>query len=314
MRVRLSFRRVAIGAALVEAGLLLGLLIYLAVADRALVVSFPTRESLRPARGHSALVIPVAGVRAAELKDTYGAARSGGRAHKGIDIFAARGTPVLAAAEGVIVRRDSSGAGGLSIYERGMDGTTIYYYAHLSGVRATYDTTRPRGQRITRLVFSDGTRLNIWTVGQPAAVPLPTPVPDPDPTPPRARPPKPPATPTQPEGTITMGAPPGAVSLPLWGGGCAIVDADRCFSSKTMARKGTMRRLHLGRPGGVFHVAYLETSDPNAGIGLELSAIAAIYAPSFEVPVAGDFDRFGELRWRRGPHTITCVRQRRRHR
>jgi ribose transport system permease protein len=28
--------------------------------------------------------------------------------------------------------------------------------------------------------------------------------------------------------------------------------------------------------GGVFHVAYLETSDPNAGIGLELSAIAAV--------------------------------------
>lgn len=136
MRVRLSFRRVAIGAALVEAGLLLGLLVYLAASERALVVSFPTRESLRQARGRAPLIIPVAGVRAAELKDTYGAPRSGGRGHKGIDIFAARGTPVLAAAEGVIVERDSSGAGGLSIYERGMDGRTIYYYAHLNGYRA----------------------------------------------------------------------------------------------------------------------------------------------------------------------------------
>lgn len=136
MRVRLSFRNVAIGAALVEAGLLLGLLVYLAVADRALVVSFPTRESLREERGGDGLVIPVAGVRAAELKDTYGAARSGGREHKGIDIFAARGTPVLAAAEGVVVRRDSGGAGGLSIYQRGSDGRTIYYYAHLDGYRA----------------------------------------------------------------------------------------------------------------------------------------------------------------------------------
>jgi murein DD-endopeptidase MepM/ murein hydrolase activator NlpD len=136
MRVRLSFRGVAIGAALVEAGLLLGLLIYLAVSERALVVSFPTRESLRQAPGRAGLVIPVAGVRAAELKDTWGAARSGGRAHKGIDIFAARGTAVLAAAEGVIVKRDSNGLGGLSIYERGQDGRTIYYYAHLNGYRA----------------------------------------------------------------------------------------------------------------------------------------------------------------------------------
>ena len=43
-RLRLSFRNVAIAAALVEAGLLLGLLIYLAASERALVISLPTRE------------------------------------------------------------------------------------------------------------------------------------------------------------------------------------------------------------------------------------------------------------------------------
>lgn len=32
----------------------------------------------------------------------------------------------------------------------------------------------------------------------------------------------------------------------------------------------------------------------------EIDALAATYAPSFEVPVAGDYDRFGQLRWRRG--------------
>jgi hypothetical protein len=32
----------------------------------------------------------------------------------------------------------------------------------------------------------------------------------------------------------------------------------------------------------------------------ELAALAAVYAPSFEIPIAGDHDRFGELRWRRG--------------
>jgi len=34
----------------------------------------------------------------------------------------------------------------------------------------------------------------------------------------------------------------------------------------------------------------------------ELDALAATYAPSFDVAVAGDYDRFGALRWRRGEH------------
>lgn len=135
-RLRLSFRNVAIAAALVEAGLLLGLLIYLAVSERALVISLPTREERWRAQASGRLVIPVAGVRANELKNTYGAPRSGGRGHKGVDIFAARGTPVVAAAAGVIVKRDSSAVGGLSVYERDLDSRTIYYYAHLNGWRA----------------------------------------------------------------------------------------------------------------------------------------------------------------------------------
>jgi murein DD-endopeptidase MepM/ murein hydrolase activator NlpD len=135
-RLRLSFRNVAIAAALLEAGLLLGLLIYLAASERALVISIPSREERWRAQASERLVIPVAGVRASELKDTYGAPRSGGRGHKGVDIFAARGTPVVAAAAGVIVKRDSSAVGGLSVYERDLDGRTIYYYAHLNGWRA----------------------------------------------------------------------------------------------------------------------------------------------------------------------------------
>jgi murein DD-endopeptidase MepM/ murein hydrolase activator NlpD len=132
---RPSLRQVAISVALGEAALLLGLAVYLVASGRALVIAFPPRESVR-VEPSPRLIIPVAGVRAAELRDSYGAARSGGRAHKGVDIFAARGTPVLAAAAGVIVKRDSSGAGGISIYERDLDGRTIYYYAHLNGWRA----------------------------------------------------------------------------------------------------------------------------------------------------------------------------------
>src|SRR5688572_3529835 len=110
MRPRLTLRTATIAAALVEVGLLLGIAIYMAVADRALVIAFPRRDELRR-EADAGLTIPVAGVRAEELKDTYGAARSGGRAHKGVDIFAAKGTPVLAAAAGVIVNRDSNGVG-----------------------------------------------------------------------------------------------------------------------------------------------------------------------------------------------------------
>jgi murein DD-endopeptidase MepM/ murein hydrolase activator NlpD len=136
MRRRPSLRTLATAAALGEIGLLLGLVIYLAVSRRALVLSIVPREEIRPADPSPRLLVPVAGVRTDELSDTYGAARSGGRAHKGVDILAPLGTPVLAAAAGVIVQRDSSALGGISLYQRDLDGRTIYYYAHLRRYRA----------------------------------------------------------------------------------------------------------------------------------------------------------------------------------
>ncbi len=77
------------------------------------------------------LLIPVAGVRPEDLQDTYTASRSGGRAHDAIDIIAARGTPVLAAADGTIVKLFQSIPGGTTIYQLDPDNRTVYYYAHL---------------------------------------------------------------------------------------------------------------------------------------------------------------------------------------
>jgi murein DD-endopeptidase MepM/ murein hydrolase activator NlpD len=77
------------------------------------------------------LLIPVEGVRADQLRDTYDDARSEGRVHNAIDIMAAHNTPVLAAADGTIVRLFQSDKGGTTIYVRGTDDHTIYYYAHL---------------------------------------------------------------------------------------------------------------------------------------------------------------------------------------
>ncbi len=63
--------------------------------------------------------------------DTYGAFRSGGRRHQGVDMFAAMGTPVVAIIDGTMLRRETSSLGGMSVYLKGGDGTE-YFYTHLS--------------------------------------------------------------------------------------------------------------------------------------------------------------------------------------
>jgi murein DD-endopeptidase MepM/ murein hydrolase activator NlpD len=77
------------------------------------------------------LLIPVEGVKPEQLVDTYTAARSEGRVHDAIDIPAPQNTPVLAAADGTIVKLFQSKPGGTTIYQLDPDNKTIYYYAHL---------------------------------------------------------------------------------------------------------------------------------------------------------------------------------------
>lgn len=77
------------------------------------------------------LIIPVAGIKRENLRDTFKDARSEGRVHDAIDIMAAGGTPVLAAADGEIARFFDSEKGGITIYQFSRDKKLIYYYAHL---------------------------------------------------------------------------------------------------------------------------------------------------------------------------------------
>ena len=78
------------------------------------------------------LIIPVAGVRPEHLIDTFDDARSEGRLHDAIDIMAAAETPVLAAADGKIVKLFQSEKGGITIYQVNANQDLIFYYAHLS--------------------------------------------------------------------------------------------------------------------------------------------------------------------------------------
>lgn len=80
----------------------------------------------------SRLIIPVAGIRAEALVDTFSQSReAGARRHDAIDIMAREGTPVVAAAAGTVEKLYRSETGGNTIYVRGTDGRTMFYYAHL---------------------------------------------------------------------------------------------------------------------------------------------------------------------------------------
>ena len=98
--------------------------------------------------GPAGLAIPVSGVKAGQLSDTFTQARAGGeRVHDAIDIMADEGTPVIAATDGTVEKLFfSDGGGGITAYVRSPDQRWTYYYAHLQG----YAPGLAEGQKVKR--------------------------------------------------------------------------------------------------------------------------------------------------------------------
>ena len=96
--------------------------------------------------GTPALLVPVRGVKAGQLSDTFTQSRGAGRRHDAIDIMAPRGTPVLAVTDGSIEKLFLSKPGGRTIYQFDPERKIAYYYAHLDA----YAPLLAEGQTVKR--------------------------------------------------------------------------------------------------------------------------------------------------------------------
>jgi murein DD-endopeptidase MepM/ murein hydrolase activator NlpD len=91
----------------------------------------PERDpSLDPLRERG-LLVPVRGILASQIPDTYDAPRDGARVHNAQDILAKRGTPVLAADDGTILHIGTNALGGNVVWTADPSRRFAFYYAHL---------------------------------------------------------------------------------------------------------------------------------------------------------------------------------------
>lgn len=113
------------------------------VADTLVAPQLSTGGSSTPAVGAAdlealkseGLMIPVAGVAAKDLVDSFDDKRGSERHHNALDIMASRNTPVLAAVSGSVIKIHSSVPGGLTIYLSDPTSRFVMMYGHLDSFR-----------------------------------------------------------------------------------------------------------------------------------------------------------------------------------
>lgn len=106
--------------------------------------------------GTGGMFCPVAGP--TSFVDSWGAPRSGGRAHQGVDMMGARGTPQVAVTSGTITYAGYSSLGGNVQYLSGDDGT-LYVYVHQASHAVTSGRVKA-GQVISYLGDTGNARGN----------------------------------------------------------------------------------------------------------------------------------------------------------
>lgn len=79
------------------------------------------------------LMVPVEGVLPGSIPDSFNEARDDGRTHRASDIIVPKGSRVIAAEDGTIMRLSRNALGGITIYMSVDSGRYIFYYAHLEG-------------------------------------------------------------------------------------------------------------------------------------------------------------------------------------
>jgi len=93
------------------------------------------------------ILLPVAGADMTKVADSFDEERDGGeRTHRAIDILAPRGTPILSADDGKILRMTNNALGGISMYTVDPEGRLVYYYAHME----RYNDAMSVGRAIVR--------------------------------------------------------------------------------------------------------------------------------------------------------------------
>jgi murein DD-endopeptidase MepM/ murein hydrolase activator NlpD len=126
------------------------LLLHIFIAFAVVSFAFPDPPSDKSSSkvASNLLVYPVAGTKS-YIKDKWGARRAGGlRKHKGIDIHARKGTPVVAICDGVIINRDHTAIGGKTLWLKSPRNTWTAYYAHLDKQFVKEGQTVRKGQVI----------------------------------------------------------------------------------------------------------------------------------------------------------------------